>query len=116
MWLLFALASIGGGLRLLWRADYAGTMWAAERGGQRFRKAILFSRANCPLCDEAAALLHDYARYLPPIEVIDISTDPLLTARYATSIPVVEFDDQVRFRGRVSEILLRRLIRMTEPE
>ena len=116
VWLLFALAAIVGGLRLLYRADYDGTDWAPERPGQRFRTAVLYSRANCSLCDEAAALLADYARFLPPIEVVDISTDPELTREHGTSIPVVEFDEEIRFRGRVSEVLLRRLIRMTEPE
>lgn len=116
VWLLFALSAIVGGLRLLYRADYDGTDWAPERPGQRFRSAILYSRENCSLCDEAAALLADYARFLPPLEVVDISTDPELAREYGTSIPVVAFDEEIRFRGRVSEVLLRRLIRMTEPE
>jgi glutaredoxin len=116
IWLLFALASTAGGLRLLYRADYDGTDWSPERPGQRFRTALLYSRANCPLCEEAEALLMDYSRFLPPLKIVDISTDPELTERHGLSIPVVEFDGEIRFRGRVSEILLRRLIRMTEPE
>ncbi len=116
VWLLFAFAAIVGGLRLLYRADYDGTDWSPERPGQRFRTAVLYSRENCSLCEEAAALLADYARFLPPIEVVDISTDPDLTRQHGTSIPVVEFDGEVHFRGRVSEVLLRRLIRMSEPE
>lgn len=116
LWLLSALAAISGGLRMLWKADYDGTDWAPERPGQRFRTAVMYSRENCPLCDEAEAVLADYARFLPPLQVIDISSDPELTERHGLSIPVVEFDEQIHFRGRISEILLRRLIRMTEPE
>ena len=116
VWFLFSLAAIGIGLKLLWRADYAGTDWAPERPGQRFRTAVVYSRADCPLCEEAVALLADYARFLPPLTVVDISTDPELVEAHGTSIPVVELDGQIHFRGRVSEVLLRRLIRMTEPE
>ena len=116
LWTLSALAAIVGGLRLLWQADYDGTDWAPERPGQRFRSAVLYSRANCPLCDEAESLLADYARFLPPLQVVDISTDPELTDQHGLSIPVVEFDGEIHFRGRISEILLRRLIRMKEPE
>ena len=116
LWMLFAVSATAGGLRLLYRADYDGTDWSPERPGQRFRTAVLYSRANCPLCEEAEALLADYARFLPPLTIVDISTDPELTEQHGTSIPVVEFDELIRFRGRVSEVLLRRLIRMTEPE
>jgi hypothetical protein len=44
--------------------------------------------------------------------VVDISTDEQLTQDHARWIPVIEIDGQIRFRGRVSELLLRRLIRM----
>jgi len=116
VWLLFALAAIAIGLRLLWRADYAGTAWAPELPGQRFITAVMYTRANCPLCDEAQVTLNDYARFLPPLTIVDISTDPELTERHGTSIPVVEFDGHIHFRGCVSEVLLRRLIRVTQPE
>ena len=116
VWLMFSLTAIGIGLRLLWKADYAGTDWSPAQQGRRFRTAVLYSRENCPLCDEAHALLVNYARYLPPLTLIDISTDPDLTERYGTMIPVVEFDDEIHFRGCLSEVLLRRLIRVTEPE
>ena len=116
IWLLFALAAIAIGLRLLWRADYAGTEWSPELPGQRFTSAVLYTRENCPLCDEAQVTLNDYARFLPPLTIVDISTDPELTERHGTSIPVVEFDGHIHFRGCVSEVLLRRLIRVTQPE
>ncbi len=116
VWLLFALAAIAGGLKLLWAADYAGTDWSPEPPGQRFRTAVVYSRENCPLCDEAVALLAQYARFLPPLMIVDIATDPELTQQHGTSIPVVEFDGHIHFRGHISEVLLRRLIRLTAPE
>jgi hypothetical protein len=42
---------------------------------------------------------------------IDIDTDPALRAEFDTCVPVVEIDGRVRFRGRVDEVLLRRLLR-----
>ncbi len=68
-------------------------------------------------CENIAQVhLQRIPRFLPHLDVVDISTDPELTREYGTSIPVGAFDEEVRFRGRVSEVLLRRLIRMTEPE
>lgn len=116
IWFLFSLAAVVVGLRLLWHADYGGTDWTPGRPGQRFHEAVMYSRSHCPLCDEAEAVLRDYSRYLPPLTIVDISTDPELTELHGTSIPVVEFDGEVYFRGHVSEVLLRRLIRMTAPE
>ena len=116
IWLLFSAAAIAIGLRLLWKADYAGTDWSPDQPGQRFRTAVLYSRENCPLCDEAEDLLRRYSRFLPSLSIVDISSDSELTAIHGTSIPVVEFDGEIHFRGCVSEVLLRRLIRMTEPE
>jgi hypothetical protein len=43
--------------------------------------------------------------------MVNIDTDPALIERYGLLIPVVTFDGQERFRGRVDEVLLRRLLR-----
>ena len=43
------------------------------------------------------------------------NTDPQLRELHGTSIPVVEIDGQIRFRGRVDEMLLRRLIEGASP-
>lgn len=59
------------------------------------------------MCDEALAVLRKFG--LTP-KVIDIDSDPQLTARYDTCVPVVEIDGQERFRGQVNEVLLRRLL------
>ena len=69
--------------------------------------ATLYSRANCPLCDEAYEILD---RYGFSIETIDISQDSELLDKYEMCIPVVEIDGKVRFRGKINEILLRRII------
>ena len=53
---------------------------------------------------------------LPQIEEVDIDTDPQLVERFGTCVPVVEIDGVVRFRGRVNDVLLRRLIDGSEPQ
>jgi glutaredoxin len=68
---------------------------------------ILYTRAGCHLCEDAKALLLRYG--LSPAEV-DIDREPALRARYNECVPVVVIDGVERFRGRVNEVLLRRLL------
>lgn len=89
--------------------------WRPTRSGRRFRSLEVYSRDNCLLCEEAVELLHGYSVYLPPIQEIDIDADPVLQSRFDTEVPVVAIDGKVRFKGRVSEVLLRRLIEGTRP-
>ena len=48
-------------------------------------------------------------------KVIDIDDDPELRARFDLLVPVVECDGEIRFKGRIDETLLRRLIEGTSP-
>ena len=89
--------------------------WQPTRRGCRFQTVILYTREDCHLCDEAFALLRRYAAYLPGIREVDIDSDPLLKQQWDTWVPVVEIDGKVRFKGRVSEMLLRRLIEGSPP-
>lgn len=68
---------------------------------------IVYTRAGCHLCEEAEALLRRHG--LAP-QLVDIDADPELRERYTTCVPVVVIDGKERFRGRVNEILLRRLL------
>ncbi len=43
-------------------------------------------------------------------ESIDIDADPALVAKFNECVPVVEIDGKIRFRGRVNEVLLERLL------
>lgn len=67
----------------------------------------VFTRAGCHLCDEAVELLGTYG--LKPT-LIDIDQDPLWREAYDRCVPVVMLDGKVRFRGRINEVLLRRLL------
>ena len=69
---------------------------------------VLYSRPGCHLCEGAKALL--LAHGLTPKE-IDISGDLALLQKYGECIPVVVIDGKERFRGRINEILLLRLLR-----
>ena len=55
-------------------------------------------------------LLEEYSGWMPEIEFVNIASDPLLEEQHGESIPVVEIDGQIRFRGRIDRVLLQRLI------
>jgi glutaredoxin len=73
-------------------------------------RVILYTRAGCHLCDDARELLNAYG-IAPHCIDIDIDADPALRIEFDTCVPVVEINGRVRFRGRVDEVLLRRLLR-----
>ena len=76
---------------------------------------VLYTKMDCPLCDEAKQLLvAELGRRMYRIKEIDIEEDPELLARYRYEIPVVLIDGKLRFRGRVDLDLLRRLLRARE--
>jgi glutaredoxin len=67
----------------------------------------LYTRRGCHLCEEAILTLKRYG--LMP-QLVDIDADPELRQRYNECVPVVEIDGHERFRGRVNEVLLARLL------
>ncbi len=76
------------------------------------REVILYTRPGCHLCDDAHEVL--VRNGLEPRSV-NIDQDAGLRERYGECVPVVSIDGKVRFRGRVDERLLRRLIRASSP-
>lgn len=71
-------------------------------------EAILYTRPGCGLCDEAEALLKRYG--ITP-QTVNIDEHPEWTERYDTCVPVVWINGKERFRGRINEMLLKRLLR-----
>jgi glutaredoxin len=71
-------------------------------------EVTVYRRSGCHLCDEAIGLLRRYD--LEPV-VIDIDGNPALAEKFTGCVPVVLIDGKPRFRGRVNEVLLRRLLR-----
>lgn len=109
LWLFFAVAFLGAGAALLWSRpkESDGEIGTSD---VRFDSLVLYTRSGCHLCDDAKAVLEKHARFLPAIREVDIDSDPKLVEKFTTCVPVVEIDGKVRFRGRVNEVLLRRLI------
>lgn len=105
LWFFLAMSALAAAWALL-----RGTPPDTSRRRKVFDRVILYTRPGCHLCDEARLVLQRYSARLPVIEEIDIDSDPHLAERFGQEIPVVEIDGTIRFRGRVNEILLRRLI------
>ncbi len=70
-------------------------------------EVIMYTRQGCHLCDEAKDLLQRHG--LAP-QCVDIDNDEALQKQFDTCVPVVVFDGKVRFRGIVSEVLLKRML------
>jgi glutaredoxin len=68
---------------------------------------VLYTRRGCHLCEDALAILRRHS--LRP-RLVDIDADPALRRQYNDCVPVVEIDGRERFRGRVNEVLLTRLL------
>ena len=85
-----------------------------RNGRPLFRNCRLLTRTNCGLCDEALATLMQYQDALPSIEIVDVDDDPQLVRQFGESVPVVELDGKVRFRGAVIPALFERLIHAAE--
>ena len=70
-------------------------------------RVTLLTRKGCHLCDDAHEVL---VRYRLAVETVDIDASDELKSRYNECVPVVLFDGKERFRGKVDEVLLRRLL------
>jgi hypothetical protein len=72
---------------------------------------LLYTRAGCHLCDEAWELLRRYQkRHGFALESRDVDESAELVTAFGECVPVVMVAGQVRFRGHVNEVLLRRLL------
>ena len=71
---------------------------------------IMYTRKGCHLCETAWDLLvAEQRRHGFALEKVDVDTDPALAAEHGLHVPVVVVNGQVRFRGVVNAVLLRRL-------
>lgn len=116
LWFFLALICFLAGVRLLRQTPSDNARWEPHVPGVRFDKVTIYSKEECHLCHQAKDVLYSYRKWLPEIEEVDITTSEELMRKYGEQIPVVEIDGQVRFRGRVNEVLLRRLIEATPPK
>ncbi len=115
-WWVATFGLFGAGFATLWSSGHATTEWRPRNGGRRFESAVLYTKHDCPLCDDARFLLDMYRRWLPPVREIDIEIHPDFYDAFCKCVPVLELDDEIRFRGRINETLLQRLLEGTPPQ
>jgi hypothetical protein len=71
----------------------------------------VYSRPGCHLCDDMMSVIERVARRTAvTVEVIDISTDAELEARYGLEIPVLTVNGKKAAKYRVSEDELIRIL------
>jgi predicted thioredoxin/glutaredoxin len=70
-------------------------------------------RHDCALCEEMLAELEALGRSvaLPPIDVVDVDSDPLLRRRHGLDVPVLLLDGTVVCRHRLDRGELARALR-----
>ncbi|MCY3881822.1 MAG: glutaredoxin family protein [Chloroflexi bacterium] len=72
----------------------------------------LYTRADCPLCDEARALLDRLAANLGfTVEAVDIDADPELRSRYNYAVPVIAVGSEEIARAPVRAAALETSLR-----
>lgn len=72
----------------------------------------VYSRRECCCCHKAIDVLESFRhKFHLVIEEIDIDDDPSLVEAHGLSVPVVEIDGKIRFRGVVNPVLLERLLK-----
>ncbi len=72
----------------------------------------LYTRADCPLCDEARALLDALAgRFGFAIEVVDIDAERELRARYNYAVPVIAVGGEEVARAPIRAAALEAALR-----
>ena len=76
-------------------------------------QVVLYTRPDCPLCDEAHHVLVQHG--LRP-KLVNLDDEPALLPVYCHCIPVVIIDGKVRFRGKINPMLLRRLLNSAQGE
>ena len=96
--------------------DAVPTYNPSAMSGTPLPDLILYSRADCGLCDEARELLRALleerrqgALPTPTLREVDIESDPALERAFFAAIPVVELGDR-RLETVTSLAKLRRLL------
>lgn len=75
----------------------------------------LYSAPGCCLCDEMKAQLEAVRGRIPfDLEVVDISSDALLEARFRAEIPVLFIGERKVAKYRISAEALRRALLPSE--
>ncbi|WP_049915971.1 glutaredoxin family protein [Haloferax mucosum] len=71
---------------------------------------VIYTRTQCPLCDEAKATIREVAETtaIPvDIELVNVETDPELQSKYGERVPYVYVDGRPAFKFEVEPERLR---------
>jgi len=72
-------------------------------------EVVLYTKADCSLCDEMKAVVARVRAEVPfALAVVDIESDPALGAAYGLDIPVLVIDGRKAFKHRVDARALKR--------
>jgi glutaredoxin len=110
IWLFLALLLSGTGIKLMGNSKPVEQIWTPSQKYPRFDNITIYTREECHLCEDAEILLAKYYEFIPVPEIIDIDEDDELKEEFGDCVPVIEIDGKVRFRGKIDETLLKRLI------
>lgn len=67
----------------------------------------LYTRQNCPLCEEAKLMLQLVQEDFPlDYQEVDIESDEELHEKYMLMIPVIEKDAEVKIYGKIGYVEL----------
>lgn len=74
-------------------------------------EVTIYTTPNCPLCDEAEALVrHLQPEYGYRVTVVDITKDASRYEPYRLKVPVIALDGEERLHGRIEERDLRDVV------
>ena len=91
--------------------EFLNRWWKGTPRPRTDLQVVVYTRATCPLCDEALDVLRRFqVRYGFALETKNVDEDAALVEKYGNCVPVVVVNAKVRFRGHVNEVLLRRLL------
>jgi len=76
------------------------------------KEVVIYTKDGCSLCDKAKEIIERVRQEVDfTFRQVDITTDEGLSEKYRYTIPVVAIDGVERFRYKVSERNLRKLLR-----
>ena len=81
-------------------------------------RLTLVERQECALCEEMLAELTRLGRTraLPPLDRVDVDSDPQLQRRHGLQVPVLLLDGSVVCRHRLDRAELERLLGPAAPD
>ena len=76
------------------------------------RKLLLYTRADCPLCDEMKSTIRQISSKVSlELEKVDVDATPELRARFGFEVPVLFIDGRKAFKYRWTGKQLERRLR-----